>query len=801
MRASHAILAVLLAVCLGATGVARAERLTLVEDGKAKVSIVLAEKPTRAAQFAAAELQYHLNKMTGATIPLLTDAAPTSGPTILIGESAATLALGLKSDAFGPQEYLIGFRPGKLILMGRDAEDRGLMDYQKANTFPGDFDEQGTVYAVYDFLERFCDVRWYLPTELGEVIPERSTVTVGGKDIRRRPAMIYRFVYKGESLPADLIGDTIDHEKGYPSLDQRSAKLFMRRMRQGGSRYNANHSFYGYYDRFLKTHPDWFAQGYEGQPPQMCFTSQGFVNQVVADAREYFDTGKAQPRAVAAGDFFALVPMDNASWCRCERCQAQILKEPTRGYATTSNDTASNCIFGFINKVAREVGKTHPDKWLAALAYSRYVYPPTSEPLERNVSIMLCLPTRLTYSRESMSNDQRILQAWTRESVQRPKFVWLYYCYPSLWAAKQGWRPYPGFFAHSIVGQFAQFHRSGVRGFFIEPSYLAHGQRSPLMDQLEIYLTYRLADDPALDGNRAINEFFERYYGPAAAPMRELYELMEKTYANPANHPGTTTAQSELQAWTNLGTEARMRDYARLLSRARRLARQGTEAQQQRVALFDRGIYRWMCEGRESFTRLQKLRGSQLPSASVPRIAAAKGDPDRADWSKAALLSNWSTLRGESTDRRVQARMAHDGEYLYVELEEAGIDPRKLVLGGPVTVWDEDEWEVFFGRDRGACYRQMGLNAAGVHYDLAYGEPKQSWDSGVVLRSDVSASDRWRVRMALPLGQLVKGGAKPGDTLAFNAIRATQMVRSLAWSPTYGGFREPTRMGEIHLAK
>ncbi len=800
MRASWTVLAALWTLALG-VGVARGEPIALVEEGRPVASIVLAQEPTRSAQFAAAELQYHLAKMTGATLPLVTDSSELLGSAVLVGESAATRALGLTGDSFAPQEYLIGFRPHALVLMGKDADDRGKLDYQDPGTFPGDFAEQGTVYAVYDFLERFCDVRWYLPTELGEVVPQRDSVAVEGEDLRRRPAMAYRYVYMGEALPADLIGDTINHEEGYPTLDRRSARLFMRRMRQGGAAYNANHSFYGYYERFLDSHPEWFAQGHEGQPPQMCFSNQGFIDQVIADAREYFDTGKARPRAVAAGDYFALVPMDNDTWCLCDRCRARVLEQPTRGHTSTSNDTAGDYIFGFINRVAREVKETHPDKWLAALAYSRYVYPPTAEPLEDNVSIMLCLPIRFTYSAQSQSNDHRILQAWTEESLERPKFVWLYYCYPSLWAAKQDWRPYPGFFAHTVVQRFAEFHRSGVRGFFIEPSYLAHGQRSPLMDQLELYLAYRLADDPDLDGDREIAEFFGRYYGPAAEPMRELYELMEATYADPANHPSGTVAQTELRAWTMLGTQERLRQYGRLLSRARRLAREGTEAEQRRVALFHRGVYRWMREGRERLLQMQARRGSELPGADIPRIEPAQGDLEKADWDKTAVLGDFCSLRGEPTDRQVQARMAHDGAYLYLELEEAGIDPAGLVLGGSVTVWDEDEWEVFFARERGPRYRQMGLNAAGVHFDIAYDEPTGEWDSGVVLHSDVSAPDRWRVRMALPLDRLVWGGAEPGDTLCFNAIRATRMVRSLAWSPTYGGFREPTRMGEIRLAK
>ena len=32
------------------------------------------------------------------------------------------------------------------------------------DTWPGIWDDQGTMYAVYDFLERLCNVRWFTPT-------------------------------------------------------------------------------------------------------------------------------------------------------------------------------------------------------------------------------------------------------------------------------------------------------------------------------------------------------------------------------------------------------------------------------------------------------------------------------------------------------------------------------------------------------------------------------------------------------------------------------------------------------------
>jgi hypothetical protein len=58
---------------------------------------VVAERPTRAAQLAAAELQEHVRLISGATLPLVNDTVEVKGLRILVGESKATQALGKKA--------------------------------------------------------------------------------------------------------------------------------------------------------------------------------------------------------------------------------------------------------------------------------------------------------------------------------------------------------------------------------------------------------------------------------------------------------------------------------------------------------------------------------------------------------------------------------------------------------------------------------------------------------------------------------------------------------------------------------
>lgn len=444
---------------------------------------------------------------------------------------------------------------------------------------PGLYGENGTLYAVYDFLERFCQVRWYAPGEIGLVCPQSPTLAVRAADIQRAPAMIHRWITPGQL-----------YMPGPPqAVSNHDATLWKLRMRIGGQAFWVCHSFEGYYDRFLKTHPDWFAQGYSGRPPQMCYTNPEFIAQVVQDARDYFDGRGAKPGATALGDVFGLVPMDTCGWCKCPRCQAELNQAEAKNEQFT-NGKASDYIHGFVNKVAREIHKTHPAKWIGALAYSDYGYYPVKERVEPNVIVQMCLHTRNWWCPSMEANDRRVVADWCDHDPSRPLYLWLYYCFPALQAQQSKFAYFPGYFAHTVVRQMQWYHDANTQGIFMEHS--SEFQESYLMDQLEFYVTLKLADDPTLDGNRLIDEFFERYYGAAAEPMKQLYCEIESTFSDPKNYPVDIQKSPAHQHQTKelavfLGTKERMARFADLLAQAKQAAR--TPEEQERVSLFERG--------------------------------------------------------------------------------------------------------------------------------------------------------------------------------------------------------------------
>ena len=59
-------------------------RITLVRNGAAVAGIAVAERPTRSAQFAAAELQYHIHKISGAKLPIVRGHKAVEGGRVLV---------------------------------------------------------------------------------------------------------------------------------------------------------------------------------------------------------------------------------------------------------------------------------------------------------------------------------------------------------------------------------------------------------------------------------------------------------------------------------------------------------------------------------------------------------------------------------------------------------------------------------------------------------------------------------------------------------------------------------------------
>jgi hypothetical protein len=600
----------------------------MVKNQSPNATIVIAANPSPAAELAAWELQYHIKKITDVEIPVVDDKKEVSGNRILIGESRFTKALNFDASALAPQEYWVDFKDNNLVLLGRDwyetaeteqekgvsiiqvplEDTRVLINYNNNRLLklPGIYDEQASLYATYDFIEKALGVRWYGPSEFNVVTPQSKELVIPAVGWRRSPDMKYR---DGTGLE----GPMISLQYGNPSKD--AIELFHRRMRRGGEKWGANHSLSSFQDRFLQKNPDapelfeykredYFAVGRTGNKDerQFCYTNQGLIDQLVKDARNYFDGKGVKGAQIAIGDYFAVLPLDNDRWCLCTTCQTALSREKSKfNQQHFSYGIASNYIFSFINSIADSIAVSHPGKMIATLAYHVYSYFPDSVKLRSNVSVSPCLHTRQYMAPALKSQEWSWYKKWIERS-KAPLYVWNYHTFPTERGifgfgavdGKTPWNVFPGFSAHAQAASISEFHKDGVRGVFL----------CGVGEQLDYYLAMKQYDDSTLRVDDLMQEFFNLYFGEAALPMQAFYQKIESVYNDFARYPDRVKGeqhhhQDEEIAWRYLGTEEVMKELENYVQEA--LAAKLSPIERERVISWERGIWDYMKTGRNNY--------------------------------------------------------------------------------------------------------------------------------------------------------------------------------------------------------
>lgn len=590
---------------------------------KGSTFIVTDQHPSAPAVLAAHELQYFIKKSLGIHLPIVHQLPSKPSKAIFVGSSIYT-----KKMYFEEQEYLIEITPEAITLMGQDenfdsdggrdnnginpSKDRTKINYSKSVndasapaelTLPSIYDAQGTCYAVYDFLESYLGIRFYGPDSLNLIVPPSKSLKFDPVRIVRSPKLKYRDGSYSFDWPI--------MKEQYFNAGSEELQLFLRRIRFGGEKWAANHAFTAYQDRFLQKnperpelfegyHPEYFAVGRTGGPHerQFCYTNRAFIEQVAQDARDYFDGKSLKGEQIALGDYFAVVPLDNANWCQCAECTRQLAidKDNIRGEHFNCG-TATHYLWTFINNVAKEVKKTHPKKKISALAYHVYAYLPKDIELEDNISVAPCLHPRNYWAPRMKENETDYYKEWIAESrkSQRPVYLWNYLCFPTERGLVQGFHVFPGFSIHEVAGQIKMYAKDQVRGIFL----------CGIGEQLDFYITMKLYDNPALDTDELIDEFFITYFGRAARPMRDFYNKIESVYSDSKNYPldiQTKDAQfhqTEAIAWECLGTDEVMNELEGFIRKAQAAA--STPIEKKRVDSWVKGVWEYMQTGKANY--------------------------------------------------------------------------------------------------------------------------------------------------------------------------------------------------------
>lgn len=473
-------LSMLLSATLAAWGAFAAE-ITLASAGKTDYRVLLKAPGHVTGEYAVTELQRWLKEMTGADFIRAEAGDPATDPLIVL----AFAAEGEKpaGKALGPEGYALEVKGKSLHITG--GGPRGLL------------------YGVYGLLEDHFGCHWFTP-EISS-IPKREPLALPALSEATEPVLEYREPFVKECFDGDWAARNRMNGNTATLEDRHGGKII----------YNGFvHTFNALVppDKYYDEHPEYFALvgGKRLKDrSQLCCTNEDVVRIITEGILQWIaDKPEATVFSVSQNDWFY--------YCECDACQA----------VATAEDSQIGPVLQLVNKVARAVGEKHPDKAIDTLAYQWTRKPPKNMRPEPNVIVRLC-SIECCFSHPFTTCDSPMNKAFVEDVKGWAKkcdrlWVWDYTTTFSAYV-----NPFPNLRVRKPNIQFFVDHN--VTGIFEQDVYNTTGGE---LAGLSGYLGAKLLWDPAYDAEKAIDDYLQGVYGPAAAPIREylnaLHDKVEK---------------------------------------------------------------------------------------------------------------------------------------------------------------------------------------------------------------------------------------------------------------------------------
>jgi tetratricopeptide (TPR) repeat protein len=797
----------------------------LVENGEARAEIVIAETPKRSARLAAADLQLYLKKISGARLPIVFHPSPEVPVRIFVGESSHAAELGVTPEGLAAGAYRMISGEKWLALIGDDTDfvpvepwarnnsDRvsGKLqaEWEKLAGYPwgvpnggmykhrqrlapdlglpdgvepaGDevfeiwnFDERGSYNAVCGFL-RELGVRWYLPGEIGEVVPAMKSIPLPKVDKIVEPDFPVR--------QFNVRWSTANDETMFWMMRLGIRQPYGLMIAHGMD--NMTHT-----DTILTRHPDWFAL-YGGKRDNttgerlnhLCYSNRELFDHTVRWARAQFDIYDYTSVSIMPPDAYIAI-------CQCDLCEGKDVPE------MGSRGKLSNHVWDFVNRVAVEVGKTHPDKKILCCAYGANTNPPTNiTKLEPNVQVMIVGGRRPRNTLPEQREEIQKLRAGWLTKTDNPLMVFENYPFTD-----RGWY-LPAFTAKAIGDSInATKEISSGEDIWLSMSH-DFDTEGIGFNHFQVYFTARMywggkEQDPVA----MLDEYCRLFYGPASSEMKAFFEYCEPN-------------------WQSMETEVEPVTRALELFSAAKSKVSEDSVYGKRMALIDD----FLEDLRSKSELLSQKRGpvSKLRTVWEPKEPIViDGKLDESYWrevpaSSTGRLRELETGRIPTFGTQIMAAWDRSGSNLYLAIRCEENPGEELNIATTEkedpSIWYGDAIEIHLDTDAHRYY-QIAVNPAGALVDLDRGADRNSWfrwESQAEVATQV-ADDHWTVEIRIPvtedendpLNQVV--GRKPSQSLPWHFNICRQRIREngsehSAFSPTgTAGFHEPMKFAQFY---
>ncbi len=457
--------------------------VALVEDGRSAYVIAVSEKASESEKFAAEELQSHIEKISGAKLPVVSQPPAPGAKAVLLGADLYPGRDAPDWKAMGDDGFLLSVQAdGPIVIAGGR--------------------KRGTLYGVYTLLERI-GVRWWTPTE--SFLPSLKTIRLPATAETQVPKLEYRDMMYGEIYGAE--------GQLWAVRNKVNGFAWSRAPEKYGGRYefvgNLVHSYMTLLGRSgMETKPEMLALvNGKRTNDQPCLTNPDTVKAMTAGVLRAF-------RENPGAKFVVVGQMDNRNYCRCDTCKALADKE----------ESPAGPVIQFANQVAEAVEKEIPGACITTAAYEWSRKPPKSLKPRDNVFITLCsiecdfahpLATATTKTNAEFRRD---IEGWAK--IAKRIYIWDYTTDYSHY-----FLPWPNLDVLVPNTKFFTDHK--MHGVFEQGS---HTTRAACFAPIKMWVLAKAQWNPDADGNALLKEFVEGYYGPAAPAMKKYIDILHAPF-------------------------------------------------------------------------------------------------------------------------------------------------------------------------------------------------------------------------------------------------------------------------------
>ncbi|MGV3663514.1 MAG: DUF4838 domain-containing protein [Prosthecobacter sp.] len=511
--------------------------VTLVRDGRPQAVVVVADKAGQVARYAAGELVRHVEKASGAKLEVISEGAAKAD-----GRARIHVGTHVPVEKLAAEACVLRVTGEAMFIAGND----GGGDPLDADT------RAGTLWGVYEWLDRALGARWLWPGELGTHVPKTTTIVAKDGDEIITPRFLQRRLRTGLGFTSEhpALGFTTD------AFNQFSAEqaVFLRRHRMGRTYpVGYGHAFVDWWEKDGKAHPEWFQLRENGKrgPTKpagrfsMCVSNPELQREIVARW-----AAKRPPDAQTPGVINAC-ENDILGLCACENCRALDGPAPAdhlKFYPATSKMAGSRFVSDryahFWLGVQQHAAKTHPDATVVGYAYFNYFQAPVSGiKLNPNILIGYC-PSAGWFPR-SEEEHAWMKQQWTgwRDTgarlFMRTNHLLDGYCMPFIFA-----RQFADEFHHAMEHGMVATDYDSLTGHW--------ATQGP-----NLYIATRLHVRPEASADEVLAEYYSAF-GAASKAVKGYFDHWEDFTMRSREKINQTMEATQTSRWRNWAKAAHL---------------------------------------------------------------------------------------------------------------------------------------------------------------------------------------------------------------------------------------------------